>query len=51
MPLDQVIARATLNASRVFEVFHDRGTLNVGAPADRIPLHSAERAGAVRPAI
>ena len=34
MPLDQVIARATLNASRVFEVFHDRGTLNVGAPAD-----------------
>jgi len=34
MPLDQVIARATLNASRVFDVFHDRGTLNVGAPAD-----------------
>jgi dihydroorotase len=34
MPLDQVIARATMNASRVFEVFRDRGTLNVGAPAD-----------------
>jgi dihydroorotase len=34
MPLDQVIARATLNVSRVFEVFRDRGTLNVGAPAD-----------------
>jgi len=34
MTLDQVIARATLNASRVFDVFHDRGTLNVGAPAD-----------------
>jgi dihydroorotase len=34
MPLDQVIARATVNASRVFEVFRDRGTLNVGAPAD-----------------
>lgn len=34
MPLDQVIARATLNASRVFDVFRDRGTLNVGAPAD-----------------
>jgi dihydroorotase len=34
MPLDQVIARATVNASRVFDVFHDRGTLNVGAPAD-----------------
>jgi len=34
MSLDQVIARATVNASRVFEVFRDRGTLNVGAPAD-----------------
>jgi dihydroorotase len=34
MALDQVIARATVNASRVFEVFRDRGTLNVGAPAD-----------------
>jgi dihydroorotase len=34
MPLDDVIARATVNASRVFEVFRDRGTLNVGAPAD-----------------
>jgi dihydroorotase len=34
MPLDHVIARATVNASRVFDVFRDRGTLNVGAPAD-----------------
>ena len=34
MPLDQVIARATVNAARVFEAFNDRGTLNVGAPAD-----------------
>jgi dihydroorotase len=34
MPLDQVIARATVNAARVFEAFDDRGTLNVGAPAD-----------------
>jgi dihydroorotase len=34
MSLDQVIARATVNPSRVFEVFRDRGTLNVGAPAD-----------------
>jgi dihydroorotase len=34
MPLDQVIARATANAARVFDVFSDRGTLNVGAPAD-----------------
>jgi dihydroorotase len=34
MPLDQVIARATINPSRVFDVFRDRGTLKVGAPAD-----------------
>ncbi len=34
MSLDQVVARATVNASRMFEVFRDRGTLNVGAPAD-----------------
>ncbi len=34
MTLDHVIACATVNASRVFEVFRDRGTLNVGAPAD-----------------
>jgi dihydroorotase len=34
MPLDQVIARATVNPSRVFQLFRDRGTLNIGAPAD-----------------
>jgi len=34
MPLMQVIACATVNAARTFEVFRDRGTLNVGAPAD-----------------
>jgi dihydroorotase len=34
MTLDQVIARATINAARIFPVFHGRGTLNVGAPAD-----------------
>jgi dihydroorotase len=34
MPLDRVIATATVNAARVFEAFSDRGTLNVGAPAD-----------------
>jgi dihydroorotase len=34
MTLEQVIGRATVNASRLFEVFRDRGTLNVGAPAD-----------------
>ena len=34
MTLDQVIACATINAARAFPVFHDRGTLKVGAPAD-----------------
>ena len=34
MSLDQVVAGATVNAARVFPVFNDRGTLNVGAPAD-----------------
>jgi dihydroorotase len=34
MTLNDLIARATVNASRMFEVFRDRGTLNVGAPAD-----------------
>jgi dihydroorotase len=34
MPLSQIIACATLNASRVFPSFDDRGTLNIGAPAD-----------------
>ena len=34
MPLERIVACATINASRVFEVFRDRGTLNVGAPAD-----------------
>jgi dihydroorotase len=34
VPLDQVVARATLSAARVFPAFNDRGTLNVGAPAD-----------------
>ena len=34
MTIDQVVACATLNASRVYPLFRDRGTLNVGAPAD-----------------
>jgi dihydroorotase len=34
MPLDQVIACATVNPSRYFPVFKNRGTLKVGAPAD-----------------
>ena len=34
MTVPQAIARATTNAARTFEVFRDRGTLNVGAVAD-----------------
>jgi len=34
MPVPAAIAAATVNAARTFEVFRDRGTLNVGAPAD-----------------
>ena len=34
MSLSQVVACATVNAARVFPAFDDRGTLNVGAPAD-----------------
>lgn len=42
MPVDQVIARATVNAARVFDSFSDRGTLNVGAPADIAVLELRE---------
>jgi dihydroorotase len=34
MPLSQIIAAATVNAARCFPSFDDRGTLNIGAPAD-----------------
>jgi dihydroorotase len=34
MSIDQVIACSTSHAARVFPVFHDRGTLKPGAPAD-----------------
>jgi dihydroorotase len=34
MPLPRIIACATVNAARLFPAFDDRGTLNVGAPAD-----------------
>jgi dihydroorotase len=34
IPLDQVVACTTFNASRVCPVFRNRGTLRVGAPAD-----------------
>jgi dihydroorotase len=42
MSLDQVVARATVNASRVFPFFRNRGTLKVGAPADLAILELKE---------
>jgi dihydroorotase len=34
VPMDQVVAMVTSNAAKVFPAFRDRGTFNVGAPAD-----------------
>jgi dihydroorotase len=34
MTVDEAVARATVNAARIFPFLSDRGTLNVGAPAD-----------------
>jgi dihydroorotase len=34
MTVSQAIARASVIAARTFPIFNDRGTLNVGAPAD-----------------
>jgi dihydroorotase len=42
MPLDRIVACATMNAARVFRSFDDRGTLNVGAPADLAILELRE---------
>ena len=42
MTLSDVIARATVNASRVYPLFRDRGTLNVGAPGDVAVLELRE---------
>jgi dihydroorotase len=42
MSVAQVVACATVNPSRTFEVFRDRGTLNVGAPADVAVLELRE---------
>ena len=42
MSLDQVVACATVHASRVFPVFRGRGTLKVGAPADVAVLELRE---------
>ncbi len=42
MSLDQVVACATVLASRAFPVFRNRGTLKVGAPADVAVLELRE---------
>jgi dihydroorotase len=42
MTIDEVVARATVNASRVYPLFRDRGTLHVGAPADVAVLELRE---------
>ena len=42
MTVEQAVARVTWNPSRIFPVFHDRGTLNVGAPADVTVLELRE---------
>jgi dihydroorotase len=42
MTIDQVAACATINAAHSFPVFKDRGTLNVGAPADIAVLELRE---------
>jgi dihydroorotase len=42
LTLEQVIARATINASRVISQFRRLGTLNVGAPADVAVLELRE---------
>ncbi len=42
MSLDQVIACATIRASRAFPVFRNRGTLKVGTPADVAVLELRE---------
>ena len=44
MTLDQVVARAPVNSSRVLPLFNDRGTSNVGAPADVAVLELREGA-------
>jgi dihydroorotase len=42
MTVNQAVACATWNPSRIFPVFNDRGTLNVGAPADVAVLELRE---------
>lgn len=42
MSVPEAIACATVNAAKTFDVFRDRGTLNVGAPADVAVLELRE---------
>jgi dihydroorotase len=42
MTVSEAIACATVNPSRMFQLFNDRGTLNVGAPADVAVLELRE---------
>ena len=42
MTVPEAVARGTINASRVFPVFKDRGTLKVGAAADIAVLELRE---------
>ena len=42
LSVPEAIACATVNAARTFEAFRDRGTLNVGAPADVAVLELRE---------
>lgn len=42
VPLDQVVAMATINAARAFPLFKGRGTLQPGAPADVAVLELRE---------
>jgi dihydroorotase len=42
MSVPEAIACATVNAAKTFAVFRDRGTLNVGAPADVAVLELRE---------
>jgi dihydroorotase len=44
MSVSDAVACATLNAARTFDVFRERGTLNVGAPADVALLELREGA-------
>ena len=42
MPLAEVISRSTIKAARVFPAFRDRGTLEIGGPADIAVLELRE---------